>query len=152
MLGTADVSVEFGGANVYAQLNYSVENYKGFAPAVPGGGASAKPWGFVVGGGWYFSDDWELFGRYEWSDTSTLGTVGETDNINIVSVGVNKYFAGHNAKWSTDVGIGLTAVDFGAAVPTGASPVPITGWNADNAGVASNDGQVVLRTQLQILF
>ena len=55
--------------------------------------------------------------------------------------GVNKYFAGHNAKWTTDVGYGFNAV-FG--------PANITGWRNDV--VNANDGQIVVRTQWQILF
>ncbi len=149
---TGDVSVEFGGANVYAQINYSVENYKLPLSSPDGSGVSAKPWGLVIGGGWYWAEDWELFGRYEWSDRGSLGTSGNTDNINIISFGVNKYFAGHNAKWSTDVGIGLTPIDLGTGVPTGTAIAPVTGWRQDNAGAVNDDGQVVLRTQLQILF
>ena len=145
----ADISAEFGGANVYGQLSYSIENY--IAPNVgpAGGGSTAKPWGIVIGGGWYWAEDWEVFGRYEWSDRGALGSAGNPDNLNLITVGVNKYFAGHNAKWTTDVGIGITSIDLASGTPTGANLAPVTGWRQDNP---NSDGQIVIRTQLQILF
>jgi len=136
----ADVSVEFGGANVYATLNYSIENYKAPNLGPAGGGVTAKPWGLVIGGGWYWSEDWELFGRYEWSDRGALGSAGNPDNLNLITIGVNKYFAGHNAKWTTDIGFGLEPVPV---------TVPITDWRADSG---SNTGQFVVRSQLQLAF
>ena len=136
---TGDVSVEFGGSNVYLQINYSDLNIGGGLPNV-------KPWGIVIGGGWYWAEDWEVFGRYEWSDQSTL--TASTDNFNVLTVGVNKYFSGHNAKWSTDVGIGLENVNFAGGAP-GTTVAPSTGYRNDALG---EDGQIVLRTQLQILF
>ena len=145
----ADVSVEFGGSNVYAQLSYSIENYIAPNAGPAGGGVTAKPWGIIIGGGWYWAEDWEVFGRYEWSDRGALGSTGNTDNINIITVGVNKYFAGHHAKWTTDIGIGLTTIDLFNGAPTGAALAPVTGWRQDNP---NGDGQVLIRTQLQILF
>jgi len=102
----------------------------------------------VVGGGWYFSPDWELFGRYEWSDRGSLSTAGNSDNINIISFGVNKYFAGHNAKWTTDLMWGNEEVDSGWGV-LGAYPSNLTGFVADDT---REDGQLVIRSQFQILF
>ena len=146
---TADVSVEFGGANVYAQINYVDVNFSG-RPAPP---PDAQPWGIVVGGGYYLTEDWEVFGRYEWSDQSTttlrLPTDGSrAENLNILTVGVNKYFSGHNAKWTTDVGFALENVHVGGAAP-GSSIAPATGFRND---IPDEDGQLVIRTQLQILF
>ncbi|MCZ6735185.1 MAG: hypothetical protein O7C65_05285, partial [Planctomycetota bacterium] len=94
----------------------------------------------VIQGGYYLSDNWELFGRYEWSDFD-LVTVPATEDLNIFTVGATRYFAGHNAKWTTDIGIGLDEVN----VP----PLAITGFRADTPG---QDGQVVIRTQVQIMF
>ncbi len=127
-----DATAELGGGNVYVAFVYSDVSGLG-APGPPFGGS---PWGFQVGGGWYFAEDWELFGRYEYSDTDNLAT----DDLSIITGGVTKYFAGHNAKWTTDIGFGLDAVEFG---------VPVTGFNSEAPG---DDGQFVLRTQLQIVF
>ncbi len=150
---TGDVSVEFGGANVYAQINHGNMNYKTVGGGPNLDGTSTKPWGIVLGGGYYFTEDWEVFGRYEWSDQSNLTPAlaggGRADNLSIFTVGVNKYFSGHNAKWTTDVGIGLTQVNLFGAGTAGASMAPVTGYRSD---IPDEDGQIVIRTQLQILF
>ena len=151
---TADVSVEFGGANVYAQINYIDIDFSG-TTALAAGVADAQPWGFVIGGGYYLTEDWELFGRYEWSDQSTttapLASGARAENLSIFTIGVNKYFSGHNAKWTTDVGIGLQNVHAGNVLGpnSGTSIAPVTGFRND---IPDEDGQVVIRTQLQILF
>jgi len=127
---TGDVSVELGGANVYASMMYAN------AETTTGGTIAASPWGFVFGGGWTFHETWELFGRAEYCDPDNLGL----DTFTIVTGGINKYFAGHNAKWSTDIGFGLDTVPFA---------VPVTGWSIDSA---NEESQFVLRSQLQIFF
>lgn len=125
---TADASLEFGGANLFASLVWlDVET----APA-PG----ISPFGLLVQGGFFFTDNWELFGRLEWSDFDVAGA----EDLTIFTLGATRYFAGHNAKWTTDLGFGLEEVQVAA---------PITGWQVDGP---TNDGQIVLRTQLQIMF
>ena len=94
--------------------------------------------GFVVQGAYYFTKDWEGFARYEWSDTDTL----EPSDIQILTVGATKYFSGYNVKWTTDVGYGIDPVPFG---------VPITNWRSDSGG-NGNNGQIVIRSQLQLAF
>ena len=128
LLLTLDFSGEFSGASIFASFIYA------HADASPGTDADALA--IVLQGGYYFADTWEAFGRYEWSDTDTLAP----DDISILTIGFNKYLAEHNAKWTTDFGIGFDPVPFG---------VPVTGWRADSP---TNDHQVVVRSQLQILF
>ena len=53
---------------------------------------------------------------------------------------MTRYFAGHHAKWTTDIGIGLEEVAFAPA---------ITGLRTD---VVGEDSQVVIRSQIQLLF
>ncbi len=125
---TGDISLEFGGANLYAAVVWDDIN--------PQGGGSTNPWGFVIQGGVYLADTWELFGRYEWSDIDVPGA----SDLSIITIGVNKYFSGHNAKWTTDFGWGLDTV---------ASPANITGFRPD---AGDEDNQLVFRTQWQILF
>jgi hypothetical protein len=126
---TVDGSLEFAGANLYGAFIYTdVEGN-----AVP---LDVSPWGLVLQGGFYFSDSWELFGRFEWADLDVSGA----EDVSIFTIGVNKYIAKHNAKWTTDIGFGFDTVEVAA---------DITGWRTDPA---TEDGQVVLRTQLQILF
>jgi hypothetical protein len=127
-VGTLDGSAEFGGGNVYGAFIFSNVD--------PSVGSDISPWAFILGGGWYFHKNWELFGRYEWSDTDDL----TSDDVSIITLGVAGYLHGQNAKWTTDVGFGLDPVNFS---------VPVTGWAIDGV---DEDGQFVLRSQLQILF
>jgi len=125
---TVDGSVEFGGAHLYgAVVGRHLEV------------AGADQVGVVVQGGMFFvPDDWELFARYELGDLDIAGS----ENLNIVTVGVNRYFAKHALKWTTDVGVAFEPIDIRFAA-LGA------GWRTDTAG---ENGQVVIRSQLQLLF
>ncbi len=132
MVLTGDVSAEFGGANLFAAFIYTDVDILGVI--------DLNPWGFLVQGGVALNDDWEAFARYEMGDFDIAGL----DDLSIITFGVNRYFAGHNAKWTTDVGIGLDPV-----VGIDGAGIPITGLRTDAAG---EDGQVVIRSQVQIVF
>lgn len=125
---TGDVSVEGDGWNVFGAIIYQ--------DMETAGGADTSPWGVVVQGGYYITENGEIFGRYEWTDFDVDGA----DDLNILTAGYNHYFAGHNAKWTTDIGYGFDQV---------AAPANITGYRPDPSG---SDGQWVIRTQFQILF
>jgi hypothetical protein len=125
---TADASAEFGGFNLYGAFVYSDIDFD------PG---DLNPWGLIFQGGFYLAEDWELYGRFEWVDFDDFLAL---DDMSLITVGVNKYFAGHNAKWSTDFGYGLDPIIF---------PANITGWRTD---LSDEDGQFVVRTQLQLFF
>lgn len=125
---TADVSIEFGGANLLAYV-------VGRDMDVAGTDELA----FVVQGGIFVvPDEVELFARYEWGDTDLPGD----EDLSLFTVGVNRYWAKHGLKWTTDLGFGLDEV-------TGS-------W--DSSGIAleddaaGEDGQIFVRTQLQLLF
>jgi hypothetical protein len=92
----------------------------------------------VIQGGVFVADQWEVFARYEWSDFDSAGV----SDLSVVTVGVIRFFNGNNLKWTTDVGVGLNPVasEFAATA---------LGWRADAPG---EDGQVVVRSQLQLLF
>jgi hypothetical protein len=125
---TIDGSAEFGGANVFAAI---VGRHLDVA--------NADQFGFVVQGGWFLvPDEWELFGRYEYGDLDTTGI----EDLNVVTIGVNRYWSKHSLKWTTDIGFALDEIhdDWDSS---GA------GWREDGAG---EDGQVVLRSQFQLLF
>ncbi len=77
----------------------------------------------VVQGGIYVADTWEVFARYEWADPDIAGE----SNLSVIT---------------TDVGVGLNPVS-----PTFASGS--ADWLADVPGRA---GQVVVRSQLQLLW
>lgn len=129
---TVDASLEMSGISVYGAL---IGNHLSDMGAVP----DADQWGFVVQGGYYVAPEWEVFGRYEYGD---LDAAGEED-LNIITAGVNYYINSHNLKWTTDIGFGLDPVSGGWSSTEGA------GWRTDSA---DGDGQVVLRTQFQLLF
>jgi hypothetical protein len=122
---TADGSFEFGGANVYAALMYESRD---------SAGGSVDMFGLVVQGGYYFTDSWEAFGRLEWADLDTA------DDIVILTAGVSKYLDGTRLRWTTDVGIGFERVTLAP---------PVSGFLVDGPG---DDGQIVIRTQLQLAF
>jgi len=141
LLLTADVSAEFGGANLYGQFIYRNLD--------PNTGGDLDQYGFLVQGGYYLSDDWEVFVRYEWADfdipdLTVPGGVSiySWDDLSVITFGVNRYFASHQAKWTTDFGIGLDRVEFFVADGS-------AGYRSDTGG---DDGQFVIRTQLQLLF
>ena len=124
---TIEASAEFGGAGLFAAfVGRHLDT------------ASQDQYGLVVQGNIFLSpDQWECFARYEWGDDDTTG-----DDLSLLTVGVNRYFAGHDLKLTIDVGYAFNAVgELWAS--SGA------GWRADAAGA---DGQAVLRTQFQLLF
>ena len=102
-------------------------------------GVSRDEMGVMVQGSYAFNTDWDVFARYEWADLDVDGA----EELSVVTFGVNRYFAKHQVKWTTDIGFGLEEVNAGFS-NSGA------GWRTDPVG---NDGwQVVFRSQLQLLF
>ena len=127
-LVTIDASLEFGGANLFGAFMYrSLDDDAAI---------DFDQYGFLIQGGFFLNEDWELFGRYEFADLDMEGV----DDANIFTLGVNRYWAKHGLKWTTDLGFGIDSV------PTTES---VTGWRADSV---AEDGQIVFRTQLQLTF
>ncbi|MBC8107818.1 MAG: hypothetical protein H7Z14_14615 [Anaerolineae bacterium] len=98
-------------------------------------------WGILVQAGWMLNSDWEIFGRYDMTSLDSdiaVGSTGQTqDNFQEVTIGLNHYFKGQNAKWTLDV----SWLPNGA--PTGAS----------NLGILnSDDTEFVVRTQFQLML
>ena len=124
---SGDVSFEGDGWNVFGSIIYDSYDFDGASPDL-------DRLGFVVHGGVYLNDKWEAFARYEYHDFDTTA-----EELSIVTVGVNAYYS-PNVKMTTDVGFGTDEVSASNA---------ITGWRTDPTG---EDGQVVVRTQLQLTF
>jgi hypothetical protein len=82
-------------------------------------------WGAMAQVAYLIDESWEVFGRY--------GFI-EEDSINEITVGVNHYFFGHNAKITVDV----------VVLPDGSPSDSGLGY------VASDELQVVLRSQFQL--
>ena len=129
---TADVTAEFGGYNVFAAIIIATDST---------GVSDIDRVGFIAQGGYYITDNWEAFLRYEFVDLDDPDPA--VDDVNIFTIGVNYYIgADPNAKWTTDIGFGLDAL-------AGDAASDLAGWREDAPG---EDGQVVLRSQLQWLF
>ena len=125
---TADASWELGGANLFAAvIGDHVEN-----------GQSSDRIGALVQGGLFINDKLELIARYEWADLDQSGD----DTLSIATVGVNYFLAKHKARWTLDLGYAFEPV-------SDKLHSDFAGYREDSAG---EDGQVVVRTQVQLLF
>jgi hypothetical protein len=123
---SADATVGLGGANLFAAVIGDHEQ----------GGTECEDYGVLLQAGVFLTDRWELFGRYEWADTNDCG------DVSLVTVGVNYFFKRFNLRWTSDVGYSFEPVSsFWAS--------DAAGWRVDAPG---EDGQVVFRTQMQLLF
>ncbi len=127
---TVDASVECNGGNFFAAAI--------FRSAEAIGATDVDQSAFVAQGGYYFNKDWEGFVRYEFGDYDTVGI----EDLSLLTVGVNRYYSSHSLKWTTDLTFGLNEI---------ASP-----WVSSSAGfrtdAVNDDGQIVFRTQFQLLF
>jgi hypothetical protein len=131
---TADVTMIFDGASAAAAVVYRrLDAESGVAADT-----DLDQIAFLVRGGLFITNTVELIAQYEWGDLDIDGI----DELSVVTVGVNKYFDKHNLKWQTDVGYGINAV-----APQWASSG--AGWRGDSP---DEDGQTVIRSQLQLLF
>ena len=153
---TSDVTVQFGGATIFAAGYYRNVGLGG-PLAVQGGGTSdtMNQWGAVIQGGFFVTDDVEPYLRWEIGNSdSTQFRTGNASNgnyeqLNVATLGANWFPAGvanKNLKITTDLGYAFTPiVDF---ANSGAN------WLVDYtpANQDTNDGQWVVRAQFQLLF
>ncbi|MCZ6836651.1 MAG: porin [Planctomycetota bacterium] len=127
---TIDGSLEFGGSNLFG----AIMGIHVSADGLP----DHDRYACIVQGGHFVSDDIEIFARYEWADLDESGV----ENLNLLTLGFNRYFSKHSLKWTTDVGYSFNAIDPLLAVDS-------VGWREDSPG---EDGQILIRTQFQLLF
>lgn len=131
---TIDATVDFSGASIAAVFVYrNLQTDTGTAADY-----DLDQVGFFIRGGYFVAETWEVFGQYEWADLDMPGV----PDLSVLTFGVTKYWDKHNLKWTTDIGFGLNEV-YTTFASDGA------GWRADSAG---QDGQVVIRSQFQLLF
>ena len=152
---TADLSVKFDGANLFVA---GVYRRLAFADAVPvrGGVTSdaADQFGVVVQGGVFVSPEVELYARYEFGESDmdrfrTSLTGLDYGHASIATVGVSWFPGGTRLlQWTTDVGFAFD--------PMGDFRAPGANWLADpvnGSGTGdANGGQIVVRSQLQLLL
>jgi hypothetical protein len=140
---TVDASVEGDSWNLYgAFIGRHQENR--FA----GSDTDTDDFGAVVQAGWRFAENTEVFARWDAifldDDRLAPGTDDE-DTYNFLTVGFNQYYAGHAAKATIDAVYAFERTD--GLFTTGALP---------NTGVgllgSSDDGEIVLRLQFQVVF
>jgi hypothetical protein len=149
---TLDATWDLGGANIYAAwvMNTSY--------SLPVGQGDINSYGIVVQGGYFITDTIELFARWEWMNTQNKNnTVAGSDVSanspvnafvnNIGTIGANWYLSGKNVKWTTDFGVSWNPVTF----QTGIYGQDIAGANYRTEG-ANGGGQLVIRSQIQLLF
>ena len=127
---TIDGSLENNGFNVY--LAVAGSNSESSAAA------DIDNWGFVAQGGYMaIADTLEPFLRYEYLVfDSDLGFV--EDEVSLVTVGTN-YHLNSRAKLAFDI---IWALD----------PIPTDSLNAGLLADGVEDGQVVVRAQMQLKF
>lgn len=135
----SDALLKLGGVHLFGAV---LGNHLRQADNVP----DLNQYGAMLQAGWFVTPDIELLARYEWGTLDVDGV----DDLSLATVGFNKFFAKHQIKWTTDAGYSFNALNrtaiggntFGWATDS-------TGWRSDAAG---EDGQFVIRSQLQLLF
>jgi hypothetical protein len=131
---TADATFKFGGSSLAGALMYRKLETDTGSPA----DTDLNQWGILVRGGYFITDDWELYGQYEWGDVDISGS----EDLSTFTIGATKYWAKHGLKWQSDFGYGLNEVTAFWAQDS-------AGWRVDAPG---EDGQIVIRSQIQLLF
>ncbi len=139
---TIDLGAEFGGWNLFAAFVGQHVQDNGSASF-----AEVDQIGFLVQGGIFvLPDKLDVFVRYEYFDLDgliydapiTTMTPVVDDEINIITFGANYYFKKHTIKLTTDL---VWVLD----------PLPDSDTGAGLLR-SSEDDQLVLRTQLQLMF
>jgi hypothetical protein len=140
---TADVTMDFGGANMSAAFVWLRQD-----PSAAGA-QTTSPYGFNVQGGYFVTDDIEIFGRYDYIDykTDSGANSKDQDKYSGVTLGANWFLAGHNAKLTVDWSMNLKS--FG-----GNQNLNSYGWRSDTVGADEqpNTDQWALRAQMQLMF
>ena len=156
---SVDASWHFGGANLFS---YFVMNTAYDIPATTTNNiGSINSYGAVVQGGYFITNTVELFGRWEWLSTQNkgvndIGNVGSTPTVanvfnagrtNAYTAGFNWFIHGRQIKLTTDIGFTTAPLWFNNGI-YGAG-VAGTNYRIEPDG---GGGQIVVRSQLQLLF
>ena len=157
---TADASWDLGGANLYGAFFGNLTGSLPVDNGVPGGqgtnGSSIQSYGALVQGGYFISDNTELFGSWQWYETVNQGgnnpsntgnNVFNAQMNNIFSAGVNIYLT-KNVKFTFDTGWAANGIVFQGGIYNQA----VAGTNYQTAGNVNSGGQWVGRAQVQLVF
>ena len=148
---TVDATWQLGGANLYGAWVMNTTYGQ------PNGQGNINSYGVVVQGGYFITDAIELFARWEWMSTADGDNNAATDFVyvnsansafvnNIGTIGGNWYIS-KNVKFTTDFGVSWNPVIF----QQGLFGQNIAGADYRTEG-SSGGGQLVFRSQLQLLF
>lgn len=162
---TADASWDLGGANLYGAFfgNFTsslpVQTYTNATTGTTltyGNGNAIQSYGALIQGGYFISDNTELFGSWQWYETANQGTNNPMDagnNVfnaqmnNIFSAGLNIYLT-KNVKFTFDTGWAANGIVFQGGIYNQA----VAGTNYQTAGSVNSGGQWVGRAQVQLVF
>ena len=134
---TLDAGVEGNGWNIFAAFIGRNTD--------PAGGSDADDFGFIIQGGVFLTNKTELFAGYDIVIPDSDRASGD-DEFSTITVGVNHYFVekSHAAKFTADL---LYFLDAQAESSSLVSRNTGVGLLSD-----TEDGQVALRFQFQLLF
>jgi len=109
--------------------------------SVTNGDDDGYNYGLLVQAGYMLDNNWELFGRYDYTHTDDAIAIGGTgateDSFHEATFGANYYLHGHNAKFTID-----------ASWLFNGAPTGLT-----NLGILnSDDNEFVIRTQFQLML
>lgn len=127
---TADFSWEMGGANLFAAFVWTGANGDNID--------TTHPWGFNFQGGYFVTDDVEVFGRYDLLDYD-LDPSSDSTRYNGFTIGAN-YFFSENVR---------ATVEWGTNFKTFGTSNTAQGFRQDQPG---EKNQWALRAQLQLMF
>ena len=165
---TADASWDLGGANLYGaffgNFTSSLPTQTGmvsvdggaYTPITSTNGSSIQNYGALIQGGYFISDNTELFGSWQWYETANQGGNNPMDvgnNVfnaqmnNIFSAGLNIYLT-KNVKFTFDTGWAVNGIVFQGGIYNQA----VAGTNWQTAGNSNNGGEWVGRAQVQLVF
>ena len=158
---SVDATWNLGGANLFT---YFVMNTAYSMPSTPTNDlGSINSYGAVVQGGYFITDEVELYARWEWMNTQNRGVndigIGNTGGnptyanvfnagrTNAYTVGFNWFLGGRIIKLTTDLGWTSDPLWFNNGI-YGAGVLG-TNYRIEPGG---GGNQMVVRSQLQILF
>jgi hypothetical protein len=141
---TVDASLLGDGWNVFA---YMVET------AAKDGGEKQDSSGWLVQGGFLVSDNVELFTQYQKGKINNATFAQGSNDMSAIRIGFNYWpNAGNNSlKWTTDIAWSQDSLpnSSGSGISSANWLTTGNGWREDLSG---EDSQMLLRTQLQVLF
>lgn len=145
---TVDATLRGDGWNIFGYVVDSTG--KGF-----NGVGEQDSGGWLVQGGIMMNDNTELFMQYQDGEINNATFLDGSNNMNALRVGFNYWpIAGsNNIKWTTDIAWAGDAIaddaDAGSGIAAADWASTGNGWRRD---AGRNDGQMLIRTQLQLLF